>query len=181
MRVTACLFEAGIKCLTKCFFRSIGERGAGNAYADWVRTQSVSYNREGIKRLITQAAHHECIRGVAATKNLKTAEWRFAVDFVARSKNLESTVHAVERIPFEGPGKSAHFIPLRFIFSNKLTRDDKLLLAFDALVLSEMLDQEISLGKIIHGDNHSTSKIRIFSLTREVRKLIRRIDALVSG
>jgi hypothetical protein len=139
MKITASLFDAGLKCLTKCFLRSLGEAGTGNAYAEWVRTKSVSYHREGIKRLMARAAHGECIRDLSGTGKLKTVEWRFAVDFVAHSKNLESSIHALERIPSEGRARPAQVIPIRFTFFNKLTRDDKLLLAFDALVLSEML------------------------------------------
>ena len=56
---------------------------------------------------------------------------------------------------------------------NKLTRSDKLLLAFDALVLSEMLGRKVSLGKIIHGDNQATLKVNISALAGEVRKLTR--------
>lgn len=83
MKITASLFDAGLKCLTKCFLRSLGEEGAGNAYAEWVRTKSVFHQREGIKRLMARAAHDECIGGLSGTENLKTAEWRFAMDFVA--------------------------------------------------------------------------------------------------
>jgi len=38
------------------------------------------------------------------------------------------------------------------VFRNKLNRDDKLLLAFDARVLSEVLRREVGLGKIVHGE-----------------------------
>jgi len=67
------------------------------------------------------------------------AKWRLALDFPTHGQNLESTIHAVERGPSEGRGKAATFIPIRFIFTNRLTRDDKLLVAFDDLVLSELL------------------------------------------
>jgi hypothetical protein len=43
-------------------------------------------------------------------------------------------------VALHGRGRSAQFIPIRFIFWNKLTRDDRLLVAFDVLVLSEFLD-----------------------------------------
>ncbi len=55
---------------------------------------------------------------------------------------VETRLHGVERVPSEGRGKAAQFIPIRFIFRNKLTKDDKLLLAFDALVLSQALGRE---------------------------------------
>jgi CRISPR/Cas system-associated exonuclease Cas4 (RecB family) len=64
----------------------------------------------------------------------------------------ETHLQAVERVPSEARGKSAQFIPIRFVFRNKLTKDDRLLLAFDAFVLSTALGREIALGKIIHGD-----------------------------
>jgi predicted RecB family nuclease len=181
MKITASLFDAGLKCLTKCFLRSLGEAGTGNAYAEWVRTKSVFHRREGIKRLMARAAHDEYIGGLSGTENLKTAEWRFAMDFVASSKNLESNIHALERIPSEGHGRSAQFTPIRFIFFNKLTRDDKLLLAFDALILSEMLNLKVSLGRIIHGDSYTMSKVKTSALVTEVRKQIRKIDAMFSS
>ena len=80
-----------------------------------------------------------------------------------------------------GRGKPDHIIAIRFISTNKICKDAKLLLAFDALALSEMLKQEVSLGKIIHGDNHATLNVRTSSLELEVRQHIAKIDALLSS
>lgn len=52
MTITSHLFEAYLTCPTKCWLRSHGEAGGGNAYADWVRTREESYHCEGIKRLL---------------------------------------------------------------------------------------------------------------------------------
>ena len=71
---------------------------------------------------------------------------------------VETCLHAVERIPSAGRGQPAQFVPIRFIHRNKLTKDDKLLLAFDAFVLSEMLGRTVSLGKIIHGDDRDCAR-----------------------
>jgi hypothetical protein len=91
---------------------------------------------------------------------------------------MESNVHAVERLPSEGRGKPAQFIPIRFDPTNKPGKDAKLLLAFDALLLSEMLGQEVSLGKLIHGDDYSVLNVNTSTLTVEVRKHIDKIVAL---
>lgn len=69
-----------------------------------------------------------------------------------QSEIVESRLHAVERVPSEGRGKAAQFLPIRCLFFNKLTKDDKLLLAFDAFVLAQALGRDIPVGKIIHGD-----------------------------
>src|SRR6266849_6939633 len=180
MNITPALFEAYVKCPTKCFLRSRGEVGTGNDYADWVRNQNESYREAGTKRLMEGIPPDECVLPSTDPANLKAAKWRLALDFPAPVQNLESRLHAVERVASEGQGKPAQFIPIRFVFTNKLTRDDKLLLAFDALVFSEMLGHEASLGKIIHGDHYATLKVKTSDLAGEVRKLIGKMAALLS-
>lgn len=79
------------------------------------------------------AADDEFIIGSQETKNLKTTKWRLAIDLVVCAQNLESSLQAVERAPSKGRGQPGQFTPIRFAFTNKLNRDDKLLLVFDAL------------------------------------------------
>jgi predicted RecB family nuclease len=208
MKITSHLFEAFLKCATKCHLRSLGETSSGNEYAGWVRAQDESYQREATRRLQEGVPETERIVAPPVTENFKTSKWQLAVDLVAQTSDrsadshvrefrsneetrglggprseqlLESRLHAVERVPSEGRGKAAQFIPIRFIFRNKLTKDDKLLLAFDAFVLSQVLGREVSLGKIIHGDDHATQKVRTPALTGEVRKRIEKISALLSS
>ncbi len=95
--------------------------------------------------------------------------------------NVESRLHAVERIASEGRGRVAQFVPVRFIFRNKLTTDDKLLLGFDAFVLAQALGRDIPVGKIIHGDDHATLKVKTSALAGGVRKRLEKITALLSN
>ncbi len=201
MTITPRLFEAFLKCPTKCWLRFTGEPPAGNAYAEWVQTETESYRADAARRLIANAPEAECAIAPAPT-NLKTAQWRFAVDIELRSSRgneaqtsspeinqslltsaatVESRLHAVERIPSEGRGKAAQFIAIRFIYRNKVTSDDKLLMAFDAFVLSELLGRDVRLGKSIHGDDHATLKVKTSSLAGEVRKRIEIITALLAN
>jgi predicted RecB family nuclease len=219
MTITPYLFEAFLKCQTKCWLRSINEPATGNAYAEWFQAQNESYRSDSAKRLLETTPETE--RAVAPDMtNLKTARWRLAVDVRVRTPEaalpeprssrgneaqtsssqlpplkpqptdqslltsaatiVESPLHAVERIPSEGRGKAAQFIPIRFIFTNKLGKDDKLLLAFGALVLSQVLGREVSLGKIIHGDDHATLKVKTPALAGEVRTRLEKITGLLA-
>ena len=175
MTITAEIFEAFLKCPTKCYLRSLGEVGTGNAYADWFRIQNESYHYDGIKWLTAGAAPGECIIGSVGTTNLEAAKWRLATDYVARAQNLESCLHAVERFPSEGHGKPAQFIPIRFFFTRKLDRCDKLLLAFDALAFSEVLGREVGIGKIIHGDEQAKVEVKTSALTNEAPSTISKL------
>jgi predicted RecB family nuclease len=205
------LFEAHLKCPTKCWLRSKGEPTAGNAYAEWAQIQSESYRTAAGTLLTAEVPTGSCAVGPTA-EDLKYAKWRLAVnvDILAQASTPESSgsvplleqepgeapvdaigsdgtsalhscVHAIQRVVSEGRGKAAEFIPIRFIFTNKLAKDDRLLLAFDAFVIAEMLGRETRLGKIIHGDDHAMLKVKTAFLAGEVRKRVEKIAALLSS
>ena len=184
MTITASLFEAFLKCPTKCWLRANNEQPSGNAYAGWVKTQNESHRVSEIERLRDQTPPDDFALS-PPVENLTAAQWRLAVEVVARTPELprssrreeapsslpqpatlssqpsdqslvtsaatdqagaspstftaEARLHAVERVPSAGRGKAAQFIPIRFTFFNKLGKDDKLLLAFDAFVFSAVL------------------------------------------
>ena len=178
--ITAGIVEAFLKCPTKCYLRSLGEVGTENAYANWVQTQEESYRDDGIKRLTEGAAPDERIIVSTSATNLKAIKWHLATNYVVNAQNLESSLHAVERIAPQGRVKNAEFIPIRFIFRDKLSLDDRLLLAFDALVLSEIVGQLVGRGRIIHGRDQITS-VKTSALANEARKLTGKIAALLSS
>jgi len=184
MRISSDLFSAFLKCHTKCWLRAAGEPASGNAYAEWVKSQNRSYHATRIERLLSETPKGE-VAVSPSPENLKAAKWRLAANLTAHARLnscvLESEVHAVERAPSEGRGRPARFIPIRFIFANKLGADDKWLLAFDTCVLSEVTGRKISWGKIIYGDDHNTVKLKMADLSGEVRKCIERIAALLSS
>ncbi len=181
MTITVDLVEAFLKCRTKCFLRSGGEAGTGNAYAAWVRTKNDVFRIEGTKRLVAEVAPDKCAIGTQVMESLKPAQWHLGMDFAVQSQNLECSCHAVQQIPSAGRGRTAQFVPIRFVFRNKLNRDDKLLLAFDARVLSEVVSREVGLGKIVHGENYATLKVKTSALASDVRELTDKIGTLLAS
>ncbi len=179
MTITSQLLEAYTRCQTKCWLTCAGENAAGNAYAAWVQAKSEGYRLDGIKRLVAELTADERVV-VSPTENLKTATWRMAADFPAQFRNLKTRISIVERVPSAGPGKAAQFIPIRFVWTNKVSREDKLLLAFDAVALSKMLGRDVPLGKIIHGDGYAMLKLKTAGLAGDVRALIEKAAAFLS-
>jgi len=207
MRITPHLFEAFLKCETKCWLRAAGEQGAGNTYADWFQTQGESYRVAQLERLRAEIPPNDCAIS-PSTKEVKAGKWQVAVEVevqsnyvLSRTNNedslnssvkeaeeepqdefiVESCLHAVERVPADARGKAAQFIPIRFVFTNKLGKNDKLLLAFDAYALSKSLRRTIELGKIIHGDERTVRKVKIPTLAAEVRRCLTKIAGILSS
>jgi len=181
MTITPDLFEAYLKCPTKCFLRAHGEKPAGNEYSEWKENQTAEYASQGIQRLRQGYKAEECVCGDHATGNTKFPKWRMATSFPASTENLQSTIHAVEHLPSQAQGESPRFIPVRFIARNKVTRDDKLLLAFDARVLAESIGRESHFGKIIHGGDFVVCKVKTAALKRVVDNMTGNISELITG
>ena len=174
------VFSAYLKCPTKAHLVAAGDRGVGNTYAKWVQAREEGYLKRAIDRWRQRILQADfCV--APSTENLKAAKWTLAVDVQVRSKDTESRLHAVERVGSGRPGQPAQFIPIRFLPNNKLTRSDRLLLVFDALVLAESLGREVPLAKIIHGDDYLPRKVNVRPLLRETRKLIAQAAAVVSA
>jgi len=180
MTISLHLFEAYLKCPSKCWLRATAEQATGNIYAEWVQAENESYRAAGTKRLLSETPQGEYAISPSAA-SLRAGKWRLALDVPARTQTLESCLHAVETVPSEVRGKSARFIPIRFVFTNKLGKDERLALAFEALALSETLGRKVSLGKIIHGDDSATLKVKLSALASEVRKRIEKIASLLSN
>jgi predicted RecB family nuclease len=178
--VTSRLFETYLACPTKCYLQSIGEVAANNDFAVWNETRSESYRSEGVQRLTTD--HHSQLDvEPPETGHWKNGSWHFTLNRVVRVQNMEANLQVVERIPPEGTNKSSQFVPIRFVAANKLSRSDKLMVGFDAFVLSKASGVKVGLAKIIHGDKRSVFKVKTNSLSRVVHKTVGKVAALLSA
>lgn len=178
--ITAQLFDAYLKCPTKYFHKSRCQAEEANTYAEWLRAREQTYTDACIKRLTRNEAKDQCVFSPSITARISRAKWRFAFGLTARTQYLESIIQVVERVPSANRGENYAIIPIRFSSVNKLTRENRLLLAFDSLVLSQMIGLKVHCGKIIHGDNYAVFKLKTDILSDQVRKSISEIDLLLS-
>jgi len=180
MRLTSQLLEAYLHCPTKCWLRSVGERITDSTHVSFTHAQNESFHTAAIQRLLSNAHQNEWIPSPSPV-SLIAGEWRLAIRVLAQSQHLESCLHAVERLSSKGRGKPGQFVPIRFAPSNRISKNQKLLLAFDALALSEMLGREVPLGKMIHGDNYSSLNLTVSTLLPQVRGHIAKMSSLLAS
>src|SRR5262245_8867973 len=179
MNLSSELFEAYLCCPLKCWLQSRAEPASGNMYPEWVRARKEVYYKEGVARAFAGVPESARSINPPISTKFKDATWRLAIDARLRTKDLQSRLLAVEKIPSKECGRPVQFVPYHFVFSKNLTKNDKLSLAFDALVLSKAVGREVSLGKITHGDGYATKKIKLPSLRSHVQNRIKDITALL--
>jgi predicted RecB family nuclease len=179
MKITNHLFEAYLKCPTKSWLLSQGEVSLGNSYADWMRAKGEAYRSEGIRRLLDNFHHNDGGIALIDPLNFKAAQWGLAVNILAQTNTLESRLHAVKKVQLKGRIED-QFVPILFIFTNTISQYDRQRLAFDALILSQILGCEIIRGQIIHGENLITTVVSTSTLVYKLNRNIEGIAALLS-
>jgi hypothetical protein len=127
MKITPDVFEAHLKCPTKCWLRATNEPSAGGTYPEWVKAQNDSYQVSETRRLVAESPDDEVVIS-PDMKNFKAAKWRLAFSLAVQAQMhscvLESELHALERVPAEGWGKPPQFIPIRFVYF-RLSQGDR--------------------------------------------------------
>jgi hypothetical protein len=157
--ITSDLFNAFSKCPLKCYRISKGEKGEGNAFADWLVDQEKFYREECFNWLAEKSKTIQFEMGHLEKSALKDGQWQFALNCRIVDHYFESCLDAVERIPMEKSKKSFSLVPIRFIRRKKVTIEDKLSVGFDAIVLSGMIGHKVYFGKIIYGPEYRSLKV----------------------
>ena len=92
--------------------------------------------------------------------------------------DLSAHFDAIQRVNGESALGSFHYVPVIFSRSNKASREEKLLLAFRAIVLSRLQNRPPDYGHLIYGPSCKTVKIKLQRETNNVSPLIEKVKGL---
>jgi predicted RecB family nuclease len=175
--ITSDTFKAFLHCKTKSHLHFQGVEGSDTEIRNWQHRQSDEYERKGVEHLRASLPREEWIDDVTWEEARDHKGWRYAFKCSVQSENVQSSLHGVERIAPTGKGRRSTFIPIRLIPHEKITKVDRLLLAFDAQVLAEVTGRTPSFGRIIHGLEWKATKVTTGSLMATVRSAIRGLSS----
>ncbi len=181
MLITEDIFWAFLQCKTKSHLILSGAVGDRREFSDWERKRAADYQRQFCTQLRSNCRGGELLRGVTLAQALANHQCRVALDCVVQTDELQSHIPLLERIT--PVGKTAHnpYIPVRLFPREKITPQDKLLVAFDALVLSTASGTAPRFGKIIHGSEYAVAKVTLDELLQTAGAVVEKITAQQAG
>ncbi len=177
MTITQAIFAAFTQCRTKAHLLQSGalaENALGQARQHWDRL----YQRNGQSKLRAGVLDNQLYVGTPAIEAIQQQQHRVILDCTLQVSDLCSQVHALElaRSP-RTKGRSA-YVPIRFVSTERISRADKLLLTFDALVFSQACGiTPPRLGKLIHGREYRMTTVPLAPLYAKVQSILTAISA----
>src|SRR5712691_7786365 len=177
MLITDDIFHAFLQCETKSHLKLSGAAGDQQAFPDWERNLAEDYKRQCHRQLCAAFREVECLVGGAFPQDLDNSGCRLVMDCTVRAQEMQSHLHAVERVVSPGTTHQSLYMPIRCVPREKITTQDKLLLAFDALVLWTVSGEAPRFGKIIYGSKQATTKVDVAEWMDMAKAVVSKIAA----
>lgn len=114
--------------------------------------------------------------GTPDLRSLKDRHYHLVLDYVVAESEINVRLDALVLSRVKRDKLDCPYIPVRFVPSEKLSTDDKLMLAFDAVALSTVFGTTPRVGRIIHGCNHTMATITLFPLIGRIQRVLRAIN-----
>jgi predicted RecB family nuclease len=177
MLITTEIFRAFLNCKTKSYLKSSGNVGSQHQLIEWKRSCLTEFKQKCLLKLRASFEDDECLVGLPSLQALENSTYRLITDCVLQAQGLRSHLDVLERFNAPIKGKHSTLIPIRFLPNEKITKHDKLILAFDALVLFTACGELPPFGKIIHGHEQRTVKVKLANLMETTKALVSEIVA----
>jgi len=173
--ITEETFQAFLKCETKAYLKYSSAVGAQGEGSDWQQRLIEDFRQKCAINLRSQFPEDECLVGASLPQIPENGKHRLVINCLAQAQEIRSSIHALERLTSHGKRKHNPYIPIRFVPSEKVTKHDRLLLAFDALALSLTSGKMPPFRKIIHGSEQKSLRVQLVELMKTTRSVVERI------
>jgi len=173
--ITDDIFASFLKCPTKSYLESSKCTVVSNEIIDWHAQLELSYRARSRARLASKLEVPEPLSGSSCIEELKSSRYPLLINSTVQTEQLRSHIDTLEWTRPDRKSKRGYYIPVRMVSREKIAREDKYLLAFDALVLSEAMGKVPAFGKIIHGRDFRVLNVKLPGLLKTARLIVEEI------
>jgi predicted RecB family nuclease len=174
------VFVASRTCRRKAYFKQASQSRevaeSERVHLDLDKT----YRQTALAWFLGEHSPGEMLRDPPTLEAAIRSRARFIVGATAQSGKVCSRLELLERVD-AGQENAARYAPVLFVSNNKVTKNDRRLLAFQALALSLVQGAVPEIGKIVSGGEPRVVRVRCAPRVEEARRLVAVIEADARG
>jgi len=176
MEITQQIFEAFLKCPTRSYLSSDASVVIESSVA-WPQELEQIFVLNGCSRLCASIPADRVFVGTPAVEAIREQRDGLIIDCALLTSGLRTRLHGLEIVRAAAKAQT-RYVPIRFVSNEKVSTIDKLMLAFDAFVLSQVFGCRPDRGKLIHGRAYTTTAVSLAALYARIKSVIKAITAL---
>ena len=177
MAITQEIFEAFLKCRTKAHLIGHGVAVTESAIDSPLKELNDTYRHRSSDELRAAVADGQLYIGTPSVEAIKRRLYVLIADCSLSTQSLKAELHGLRLVRGTGRADGNDYIPFRFLYNEKISNTDRLLLAFDAFVFSQVVGIDPRHGEFIHGREQRTAKVLLTPLYSKVRAALTAIAA----
>ena len=174
--ISESIFAAFLMCKHKAYLKLTGTTGEKGDYEKLQLRLTREYHRKATAHVLGAEAARDNVEGPPSLLDAIKQGPALIVNTTAAVGGLSSRLDALERTADTQSAGGFEYTPILFVHDEKVTREDKLRLAFQGIVLASVQKEESAKGKIIHGSQLTTSRVHLAPLLDAARDVIRQIE-----
>jgi predicted RecB family nuclease len=178
MLITNDLFLSLLDCRYKAFRKATGEAGSPGDYERLTVDRHRAYRLSALQRFVSSCPPGDVAEHQQSLVEAMRARTGFITDATVEAGRLRSQIDLLERLSSPSPKGHGLYVPVLFT-PTKVTKADKLLLAFQALALSQLQRRPPPFGKIVHGPAYDTQKVKLAARLPETEQLVEQLTAMI--
>lgn len=181
MTITQEIFEAFLRCPTKAYLIAHHVEAERVPLDPQVVETDEAYRKEGLSRICSGVPADETLIDAPTLNDLKRRRYQLIVNCSLITPSLEAGIHGLHLPTRDKPNTRGFYIPFRFVSTEKVPVIAKMLLAFDAFVLSEVSRTAVPVGEVIHGREYASTVVPLAASYSKMRSALGRIAELLAN
>lgn len=173
--ITDATFEAFLHCETKAYLLHEGASGAQTEVGAWQQGPTHRFKQRAAEWLTSTVRDGEVYVGTPSLRMLGQGSHQIVLGPLMESPELRAQPEALWRLPSASGSSDSRYSPVRFVRNEKVSRFDKLVLAFDALVLYRVTGKAPGSGKLVYGSQYDIITVPLAKLLESARSTVAKV------
>jgi predicted RecB family nuclease len=166
------IVDAFLKCQYKAHLKLQGMVGESSDYQRLQTRLAAEYRLEARQSwLLTRDSASTVVNPDSLAETIQSRPTQI-LDGLAADAELSCQLDAMER------NTDGTYTPVLFSRNQRITTDDRMRLAFGAVVLARIQGMQPSVGQIVHGSQFRSTRVSLHTLTGEVNDAITQMRAI---
>lgn len=165
------IFESFINCKYKAYLKLSGTSGNISEYEIMQNEIRVLYKMGALKNILSAYKEKEILNNTDLNSAIEDGK-KAIVNAHVNCDGLQSYCDLMEKISGKSDLGLFHYVPFVFIAKEKVSKEDKLMLAYNGLVIGYMQNRQPKYGEVIYGKPFKRTKINLDGKLNIVMKLI---------
>ncbi|MBK1621380.1 hypothetical protein CKO42_23790 [Lamprobacter modestohalophilus] len=156
MPISDLILQGFLTCRTKGYMQSVGTIATEPEFAEYQTRIANDLAQKFHLIAAKKFAAVMCPPGISFVNAFRYSNALILVNCAIRTQSIRTVIHGVERIADNN--RTEQYFPLRLALEQKITKIDKILLAFDAIAIESQTGRIPTFGRFIAKDDKDKSQ-----------------------